>query len=93
MSRTVLTAYGRECIEHSDPVGRSHLFGLALRSAGLTMAAFIDRYLDAPAAESAVYGVAAGRRTSARISKAIDRLIQDEGPRVTRAFATYRQAA
>lgn len=70
----------------ADHMDRSHLFGVALKSAGLTMAGFIDRYLDEPAAESVVYGVAAGRRTSARISAAIDRLIQDEAPRVIRAF-------
>ena len=73
---------------------RSHLFGLALRSAGLTMASFIDRYLDEPAAEGVVYAVARGSKTSARISAAIDRLIEDERPRVLRAFSSpVRQAA
>lgn len=66
---------------------RSQLFGLALKSSGLTAAAFVQKYLDEPVSESAVWAVAAGRKTSARITKAIDRLIETERPRVLRAFS------
>lgn len=72
---------------------RPQLFSVALKSAGISCAEFVRRYLDEPAADSVVWGVAAGRRKSARVSAAIDRFLKDEAPRVTRAFEGYRQAA
>jgi hypothetical protein len=98
MLRPVLTAYGRECLRRrttpeAPTLDRPTLFSVALRAAGLTMAGFIDAYLDEPAAEGVVYAVLAGRKTSGRISAAIDRLIADQKPRIERGFSQFRAAA
>ncbi len=70
---------------------RSTVFSLALRSSGLTMAGFIDKYLAEPAAEGVVYRVVRDPRKSARINTAIERLIADEAPRVRLAFSSHTQ--
>lgn len=72
---------------------RTQLLSLALQSAGLSCAGFIAEYVQRPVSHESVWGVAAGRVSSAPISAAIDRLIEKEQPRIEAAFASYRQAA
>lgn len=70
----------------------SDLLRIALVARSETATAFAQS-LTPPVSASMLYAVAAGRKSSAHVQSAIERLIAGERARVTRAFSAHRMAA
>lgn len=72
---------------------KTTLFSLALKAAGLTMQDWIHRELRPLVSAQFVYKVLSGEKSSARVEKAIDRLIREQGPAIEASFRHFAQAA